>query len=336
MRHALILTALLTLGAGCAAAEPAPVKSATLVSASPAPALYQLTVTNPGTRSQGVRGVLLDANGKPLAEPDDLFGNSTEPPPVETPVGHFEWVRCAALWSVCGYQRIQPGEAKSAIDNQPSIGGMTEFRIVRGPGANLPVYRGEIYNAGKLVQPSGDSVETPIGKLVRFDGKLLGQQWQGWIPAAWLAREHVYYEETLWGAGSKSQHMEGTFFDEQGRPANQVSFEVVNTPIGPFVSVAGTYLWEDRGMFHQRGMQTFVPPAIGTEPIEITTFRVVEIGTAEGPAFRGELIEDDVPVNPAGDQANTALGTMVRINGAYNGHAWTGWIPASWLPPKEP
>lgn len=335
MRRSLILSAILALSAGCASAQPAS-EAVPLPSVDAPVPVYQLTVTNPGTRSQGVRGTLYDADGKPLAGGDEPFADGPAPGPVDTRVGHFEWVRCANLWSVCGYQRLQPGETKSGIDNQPAIAGPTEWRIVRVPGANAPAYRGELIYQGKVVDPAGGRVETPMGPMVRIEGAFLGLDWRGWIPAAWAMREHLYYEESIEALGSKSEHMSGTFFDEQGRPSNPFSDMIVETPIGPFVSVAGGYPWESAGMFHQRGLETWVSPADNANPITVTTFRVIQVDGGNGSAFRGELLDGLDPVNPAGERAATTLGPMVRINGPYNGHPWTGWIPLTWLPPKAP
>lgn len=335
MRRALVLTAMLAVASGCAGAEAGPVSSPIRPAADAVP-VYQLTVTNPGTRSQGVRGTLYAADGTAIAAGGDPFSDAPMPQPADTPVGHFEWVRCANLWSVCGYQRMQPGETRSGIDNQVTIGGVTDFRIVRVPGANAPAYRGELLDSGKLVTPKGDRAETPLGPMVRHEGLFMGMQWHGWLPAAWLARERIYYEETIEALGSKSEHMSGNFYDEQGRPANPFDLLPVETPIGAFVSVAGSYPWDDAGMFHQRGMQTFVSPADNANPVTVTTFRVVIIPGNPAPSFRGELLDGWDPVNPKGERVATTLGPMVRIDGSYNGHHWNGWIPVTWLPPQAP
>lgn len=160
----------LLASAACASAQIAPPAAEQV--------FYELVVTNPGSRSQGVRGVLLDAEGKPLA-------NARGIEPVQTPIGAFDRVGCAYLWSVCGDLRRAEGFAPGGPANDPTIEGPTLFRVTRIESAAGPRYRGELF-AGKQSVPLAGRIETPMGPYVQFDGKFMGQDWSGWIPEDWL------------------------------------------------------------------------------------------------------------------------------------------------------
>ena len=99
MRRLLIpaLLSLLTIATGVSAQVPPP---------GDAPALYEMVVTAPGSRSQGVRGQLLDDKGQPQPDRSALQ-------PFQTPIGAFERVGCTHLWSVCGDLRQTDGFAPS-------------------------------------------------------------------------------------------------------------------------------------------------------------------------------------------------------------------------------
>lgn len=139
---------------------------------------YEMVVTAPGSRSQGVRGQLFDANGQP--QPHVLTLE-----PVQTPIGAFDRIGCAHLWSVCGDLRRADGFFPGGPTNDPTVDGPTLFRVSRAgtpPGLR---FRGELLSNGRAV-PLAERIETPMGPFVAFEGQFMGQDWSGWIPADWL------------------------------------------------------------------------------------------------------------------------------------------------------
>ena len=135
------------------------------------------------------------------------------------------------------------------------------------------------------------------------------------------------------GVGSKSQHRVGTLFDEKGNRIEHFDLLPLATPIGNFVTYRGEYPWEDRGLFHTCKLTIRNGANDSEHQITVDTFRVVEVQIPTGPGFRGELYNRNVPVSPTVSRIATPLGPMVRIDGPYLGHTWSGWIPACWLEP---
>jgi hypothetical protein len=294
---------------------------------------YEVKVSAPGSRSQGVQGVLYDLDGVRLNADRSPLDDGVGPGPVQTPIGRFVWVRCTYLWSVCGYQRVEPGTHATAFTNQPMASGMTELRITREKTNTGWVFRGALFNNGNPVSTTATRIDSPIGLLIRFEGQFIGHAWDGWIPVAWLPAERVFYEEKLEAVGSKSQHRVGTLFDEKGNRIEHFDLLPLATPIGNFVTYRGEYPWEDRGLFHTCKLTIRNGANDSEHQITVDTFRVVEVQIPTGPGFRGELYNRNVPVSPTVSRIATPLGPMVRIDGPYLGHTWSGWIPACWLEP---
>lgn len=174
MRRLLLSTLpMLLAGSACALAEPP---------AAPEPAservFYELVVTAPGSRSQGVRGQLFDAKGLPQSDVPTLE-------PVQTPLGPFDRIGCQYLWSTCGDLRRVEGFVRDGPGNDPMQDGPTLFRVTRIEGPGGVRYRGDLFDGSKPV-PLAARVETPMGPYVRLDGKFAGQDWSGWIPEYWL------------------------------------------------------------------------------------------------------------------------------------------------------
>lgn len=114
---------------------------------------YQITVTAPGTRSQGWRGTLYQADGAPIA----LAPGAR----VNTPAGRFVGVACQHPWSACG--AIEESMVRWMEDHQHNIP-MRErwtYRIyARGfYGDRL---EGELTRDGARVEPARQ-VATPMG-----------------------------------------------------------------------------------------------------------------------------------------------------------------------------
>lgn len=151
---------------------------------SSAQSFYELHVTLPGTRSQGVRGILMDAAGKPVD-----FGRTIDP--IETPIGRFEAVGCTYLWSVCGFLRYDGySPDHHGITNAPARTGPTLYRVLRPASAAAPAWRGELLDAaGQPPAKAERRIETPMGVFVRFDGCFNAQRWSGWIPLLWLPED---------------------------------------------------------------------------------------------------------------------------------------------------
>lgn len=160
---------LLLANAACVSADPEPVREQTV---------YELIVTNPQSRSQGVKGVLMDVNGN---QPASRLSFE----PVRTPIGSFERIGCRYLWSVCGDLRKADGFDPRGPANDPSVLGPTLFRVTRIETADGARYRGELFDDARPV-PLAARIETPMGPYVRLDGKFAGQNWTGWIPEYWL------------------------------------------------------------------------------------------------------------------------------------------------------
>lgn len=310
------LLSLLTIATGVAAQVPPP---------GDAPALYEMVVTAPGSRSQGVRGQLFDDKGQPQPDRSALQ-------PFQTPIGALERVGCTHLWSVCGDLRQTDGFAPDGPANDPTIAGPTLFRVSRIETAQAPTYRGELF-AGTRPVPLADRVETPMGPFVRLEGKFAGQVWTGWIPQYWLPPqpERLTYQVVIHGLGSKSESRHGAFYDEQGYVVHPRGSDPIDTPIGRFQPVECGMPWEDCGLFNVTET-FFVPAPDGAGPVvTVTAFRVLQTGSGQDARYRGELRDGDKVVDPAGDRVMTNLGPMVRIEGSHLGHGWTGWIPHAWL-----
>lgn len=169
----MLLAALLPLltNAACASAQVPPPVAVEQV-------FYEMVVTAPGSRSQGVRGQLFDAKGQP--QPDVPLLD-----PVQTPIGAFDRIGCTHLWSVCGDLRKAEGFVPGGPFNDPMIDGPTLFRVTRIQTPEGTRYRGDLLDRGQLV-PLADRIETPMGPFVKYAGKLSGQDWSGWIPVDWL------------------------------------------------------------------------------------------------------------------------------------------------------
>lgn len=164
----------LLAGSACVSAEPAPAPEAERV-------FYELVVTAPGSRSQGVRGQLFDAAGRPQSDAPRLE-------PVQTPIGPFERIGCQYLWSVCGDLRRVEGFVVAGPGNDPMQDGPVLFRVTRIEGAGRARYRGDLFDGPRSV-PLAARIETPMGPFVRLEGEFAGQAWSGWIPAYWLPQE---------------------------------------------------------------------------------------------------------------------------------------------------
>jgi len=142
--------------------------------------IYQLEVTQPGTRSQGWLGTLYDETGASIvAEPGAT---------VETLAGTFEYRPCTYLWSQCGFIRVgmlpvtAPSSPAALMENQAWV-----YRLyIHAEGSRSEGRTGVLKQGGIAVFPGGmRRVETPLGVFVAVDNG--GQLWgdAGWFPETW-------------------------------------------------------------------------------------------------------------------------------------------------------
>ncbi|MDP2064155.1 MAG: hypothetical protein Q8Q63_10875 [Phaeovulum sp.] len=142
--------------------------------------IYQLEVTQPGTRSQGWLGTLYDDAGRAIATAPGTI--------VETRVGAFENLPCTHLWSQCGFLRVGmlPVTAMSGFaaltENQAWV-----YRLyIHGEGSRSEGLTGVLLQEGlRIFADVGRRVETPLGVFLAVDngGKLWGNA--GWFPETW-------------------------------------------------------------------------------------------------------------------------------------------------------
>lgn len=142
--------------------------------------IYQLEVTQPGTRSQGWLGTLYDEGGAAIAvAPGGL---------VETLVGNFENLPCTYLWSQCGFIRV----GMLPVAPMSGFATLTEdqawvYRLyLHGEGSRSEGLTGVLLQGGAQYFPNGARrVETPLGVFLAVDngGQLWGEA--GWFPETW-------------------------------------------------------------------------------------------------------------------------------------------------------
>lgn len=142
--------------------------------------IYQLEVTQPGTRSQGWLGTLYDENGAAIAADPGAI--------VETAAGPFENLPCTYLWSQCGFIRV----GMLPVAAPSSLAALTEdqawvYRLyIHGEGSRSEGRTGVLEQGGTVVFPGGmRRVETPLGVFIAVDNG--GQLWgdAGWFPETW-------------------------------------------------------------------------------------------------------------------------------------------------------
>lgn len=139
---------------------------------------YELVVERPGSRSQGVRGILYDGEGRELEPkgPDDV---------VHTRIGDFRYLGCTYLWSTCGYLRDGGGFSGFGSENDPTLSGVTRYRVTAVGSMDDIAFRGDLLNGEAMVVTDGASLETPMGTFRQAGGSFLGFRWSGWLPDAW-------------------------------------------------------------------------------------------------------------------------------------------------------
>jgi hypothetical protein len=131
--------------------------------------VYEIVVTEPGTRSQGWHGVLYDPAGNPIV--------ATPGETVTTPIGEFIDVPCSARWDICGMIRADMVDQRTndIIDSKPWL-----YRIyVDAEGSRSELWTGILLHDGMEIPPN-----STFGHLCRGAG-------QRDPPAWWSADREV-------------------------------------------------------------------------------------------------------------------------------------------------
>jgi hypothetical protein len=151
---------------------------------------YQITVTNPGTRSQGWKGTLYDRGGQAIeVEP----GKS-----VKTNAGEFVSVACKVLWVPCGL--IQSDVAnwmKTHAGNVVIDARRCEYRLhVSAEGSKSEGWRGELVWGDEIVAPHFERVLAPMGIFVWSENPAI---WglHGWFHEAWLRAQQPAQDDLI-------------------------------------------------------------------------------------------------------------------------------------------
>jgi hypothetical protein len=132
--------------------------------------LYEITVTAPGTRSQGWHGTLYNANGQPM----QVAVGKTE----TTVIG--ELVSVAAVsgqrWQPYGMIPVKPGMTNDIMPDAWS------YKLYRtGIDTRCPSWRGELLRGDIVVTPQTGSkqVQTSMGQFI------WATEPHGWIHKSW-------------------------------------------------------------------------------------------------------------------------------------------------------
>ncbi|MEZ5960591.1 MAG: hypothetical protein R3C30_09230 [Hyphomonadaceae bacterium] len=140
--------------------------------------LYEISVTAPGTRSQGWRGTLYAPDGAPIV----LQPGAT----IDTNVGVFVGVPCQNLWDVCGsvheetLRWAQEHDANVILGQEP----WTYRVFVRAECTRSEAWLGQLVRADQQIAPIGDDLTTAMGPFVAKGGALAFGQ-HGWFPVSW-------------------------------------------------------------------------------------------------------------------------------------------------------
>jgi heat shock protein HslJ len=142
------------------------------------PLVYEMVVTSPGTRSQGIRGILYGPDG---AARDVPAGAE-----VDSALGRFRSVPCETLWSVCGVLRE---DMLAWIGEHPINGlheGPTGYRVYRaGSPDEPPAWRGVLLEGDAIVPDSAAPLSTAMGTFRPGAPLSADAPWSGWIPESW-------------------------------------------------------------------------------------------------------------------------------------------------------
>lgn len=139
---------------------------------------YDITVIEPGTRSQGWRGTLYDRDGQPVGlEPGRSFA---------TNAGEFVGIGCGLPWIPCGF--IHADQLRWMQENGGNMimdSGAWTYRLnVTAECTRSEGWRGDLLHNGRPIDARQKRVRTPMGPFVR---KTSPHPWgqTGWFPISW-------------------------------------------------------------------------------------------------------------------------------------------------------
>jgi hypothetical protein len=141
---------------------------------------YVMSVTAPGTRSQGWIGKLLDHQRQEL-----LLEAGKH---VSTNAGVFVGVPCTLPWVPCGYIHEEQLRWMNANGSNFILDrGSWEYRLyVTAPCTRSEGWRGELLHNGRAVKTRRSLLKTPMGTFVRKSSPHLWGQ-NGWFHVSWPA-----------------------------------------------------------------------------------------------------------------------------------------------------
>jgi hypothetical protein len=149
---------------------------------------YEMQVTAPGTRSQGIRGRLFDDEGHSIVTnaygevvPENTFPAASAGAELVSSPGVFLHRAQLHLWDVSGM--IPQVMLATPHLNDPAVQGPTSFRLfVRGVCTPQEVWRGELLDShGAAIGQSDAPLDTPMSRF-RYRS---GPQQAGWFPESW-------------------------------------------------------------------------------------------------------------------------------------------------------
>ena len=140
--------------------------------AQPGHTVYEIEVSAPGTKSQGLRGTLYDDGGRPVGEGAV----------VETGIGSFRWIPCRMLWETCGRWRNGVDRPRSTYPRDHRT--VLQYRVVRETRRGRTFWTGELVGLGGAAA-RGRPVDTPMGVFRWTMGRVGSASWRGWVPEDW-------------------------------------------------------------------------------------------------------------------------------------------------------
>lgn len=155
---------LLGLGLGAIAVSAA--------AAQPGLMVYEIEVSAPGTKSQGLRGTLYDERGRPVSEG----------PVVETGIGSFRWIPCRMLWETCGRWREGVDRPSSSYPREHRD--VLRYRVFRQTRRGQTLWTGELVGL-RAAAARRRPVGTSMGVFRWTTGRVGSARWQGWVPQDW-------------------------------------------------------------------------------------------------------------------------------------------------------
>lgn len=145
---------------------------ASSAAAQPGRTTFEIDVFGAGSKSQGLRGILYDDQGRRIAAG----------PVVETPIGSFAWIPCRMLWETCGRWRTGQTPPQSSYPQQNRS--VQRYRVSVQERDGQAYWTGELVGLSAAASP-GHPVETPMGEFRWTSGQLGTAHWQGWVPEGW-------------------------------------------------------------------------------------------------------------------------------------------------------